>query len=137
MYSMNSDSEFHQRARQWWESAQTGSEHIGLTWPVMIAYLRLMTNPRIMPQPLTITEAVDDVHAWMQLPRTVMLYPGPDHVHILHSLLMAAGRGGDLTSDAHVAALALEHGGTVYSQDADFARFPGVRWIDPLRNIIT
>jgi predicted nucleic acid-binding protein len=50
---------------------------------------------------------------------------------------MAAGRGGDLTSDAHVAALALEHGGTVYSQDADFARFPGVRWIDPLRNITT
>ena len=84
-----------------------------------------------MPVPQPFDVAINDVRAWMGAPVSVMLTLGPDHLHVMDALMPGAGRGGDLTPDADLAALALESGGTIYSQDADFARFDGVRWINP------
>ena len=132
IYAMNSDCPQHERAWAWWESAQRGPERIGFSWAVGLAYLRLMTNPRIMPTPLTLEDALGDVRRWFSSPLAELLSPGPEHLHVMERLLDAAGRGSELISDAHLAALAVENGATVYSADADFARFPGVRWVDPL-----
>lgn len=130
--AMNSDSELHDPAWAWWESAQRGTERIGLAWSVITAYIRLMTNAAVMPRPLSVEQATDDARAWLDFPITDALLPGAEHLHVMERLLVAAGNGGELTSDAHLAALALEHGGTVYSLDRDFARFPSIRWVNPL-----
>ena len=131
VHAMNAESDHHERAWSWWSSTWNGTEHIGLVWSVMIGYLRITTHPRIMPVPQPFDAAISDVRSWMGAPISVMLTPGPDHLHVMDALMAGAGRGGDLTSDAHLAALAVENGGTIYSQDADFARFHGVRWINP------
>ncbi len=81
---------------------------------------------------MDVTSAASDVQAWLACPLTLVLQPGPEHVQLMTNFLVVAGGGGDLVPDAHLAALAFENGGTVYSQDADFARFAGVRWINPL-----
>ena len=132
IYAMNSDSPHHARAWAWWQAAQEGPERIGLSWSVGLAYLRLMTNPRVMANPLTLAEAASDLRRWLSSPLVEMLTPGPEHLHVMERLLDSSGRAGELVSDAHLAALAWENGGTVWSADADFARFPGVRWVDPL-----
>ena len=133
IHAMNSDSEHHALAWTWWNSALGGHERIGLTWPVITAYVRISSNPRIMPNPIAPAEAISDVRTWLDSRNVDVLTPGPDHLHVLDQMLDDAGRGGDFVTDAHLAAIAFEHGGTVYSQDADFARFTQVRWIDPLR----
>lgn len=132
IHAMNTDSDHHAAAWSWWSAALNGDEHIGLTWPVLIGYLRLTTHPRILGRPLDSPTAATHVRGWIDSPRTVLIDPGPDHVHVMERLLRSAGSGGDLIPDAHLAALAIENGGTVYSQDADFARFDGVRWVNPL-----
>lgn len=129
--AMDPDSPHHDRAWPWWDHAMRGSEHIGFAWSVMSGYLRITTNPRVMPLPLGMSEAASHVRDWLALPRAIVLQPGVEHVHVMEQLLDSAGRAGDLVPDAHLAALAFEHGGTVYSQDADFARFRGIRWVDP------
>lgn len=132
IYAMNADSDHHAPAWAWWESAQRGDERIGLTWQVMLAYVRIMTNPRVLPRPLGSDQAFSDVRAWMESPITDVLLPGREHLHVMERLLAEAGIGGELSSDAHLAALALENGGTIYSADADFARFTAVRCVNPL-----
>jgi len=97
-----------------------------------MAYVRLTTHPRIMGSPMEASSACEDVRSWLSLPTTMVLTPGPEHMYVLAGLLESAGGGGDLVPDAHLAALAIENGGTVYSQDADFARFPDVHWVNPL-----
>jgi toxin-antitoxin system PIN domain toxin len=132
IYAMNADSDQHAPAWEWWESTQRGQERVGLTWQVLLAYIRIMTHPRLMPRPLPLAQAVADVRAWMESPITDVLLPGREHLHVMERLLTDAGLGGELASDAHLAALALENGGTVYTADADFARFDKVRWVNPL-----
>lgn len=132
IHAMDVDSRHHQRAWEWWSASLVGSEYIGLSWSVLTAYVRLTTHPRIMGSPVEASRACDDVRSWLSLPTTMVVTPGPEHMHVLAGLLSSAGGGGDLVPDAHLAALAVENGGTVYSQDADFARFSDVRWINPL-----
>jgi toxin-antitoxin system PIN domain toxin len=132
IHAMDVDSRHHQRAWEWWFASLGGSEHIGFSWSVLMAYVRLTTHPRIMGSPLEASNACDDVRMWLSLPTTMVLTPGPEHMNVVAGLLESAGGGGDLVPDAHLAALAIENGGTVYSQDADFARFPDVRWLNPL-----
>ena len=132
VYARNTGCPEHDAALEWWESAVNGIEHIGFGWPVLTGYLRITTNPRVLPAPLDITSAVADVEEWLRLPRVRILEPGIEHLHVMERMLAGAGRAGDLVPDAHLAALAFEHGGTVYSSDADFARFPLSRWVDPL-----
>jgi uncharacterized protein len=132
IHAMDVDSRHHQRAWEWWSGCLAGSEHIGLSWSVLTAYVRLTTHPRIMGAPVDVAAATEDVRVWLSMPNTLVLTPGPEHVHVMTQLLETAGAGGDLVPDAHLAALAAENGGVVYSQDADFARFAGVRWVNPL-----
>ncbi len=89
-------------------------------------------DPRTIGSPMEAFSACDEVRSWLSLPITMVLTPGPEHMHVVAVLLESAGGGGDLVPDAHLAALAIENGGTVYSQDAVFARFLDVRWVNPL-----
>lgn len=131
-YAMNADRGHHAPAWEWWESAQRGEERVGLTWQVLLAYIPIMTNPRLLPRPLTPEQAFADVRSWLESPIMDVLMPGREHLHVMERLLAEAGLGGELSSDAHLAALGLENGGTVYTADADFARFATVRWVNPL-----
>lgn len=130
--AMNRHSVVHHEAKVWWESALAGTEHIGLPWLVITGYLRVSTNARIFPEPYTVAEAVAHVRTWLAFPRTRLLTPREEHLHIFERLLEPLGRGGKLVPDAHIAALAIEHGGTVYSADNDFGRFARVQWVNPL-----
>lgn len=132
IYAMDTRSPHHETAWTWWESSLRGVEHIGLSWSVVTGYVRLSTNARIMPTPLSIEVATGQARAWLEAPRVRVLTPGVEHLHVMERLLAPLDRAGTLVTNAHLAALALEHGGTVYSADEDFALFPRVSWVNPL-----
>ena len=123
----------HGKARAWLEGALNGSERVGLPWPSLLAFLRLTTHPRIFDPPLASSTAWDQVREWLGL--RIVWVPGPteDHPAALGRMIEATRASGNLLPDAHLAAIALEHGLVVCSTDGDFARFPGIRWHDPLR----
>ncbi|WP_375782564.1 type II toxin-antitoxin system VapC family toxin [Silvibacterium bohemicum] len=133
LHAVNEDAPRHREARAWLQSALSGGEMLGLPWLALLAFLRLSTKPGLFPRPLPISSALDIVDKWLESPAVSILQPGPQHARLLRALLIDAGTGGDLTSDAHLAALAVEHGAELCSLDRDFARFPGLRWRDPLR----
>ena len=132
IHAMDTDSRHHGPAWAWWQQTLEVAEHVGLSWSVLTAYARLTTHPRILGRPMDVASATSDIEGWLASANTLILEPGHEHVRVMTRLLESAGSGGDLVPDAHLAALAFEHGGTVYSQDADFARFDGIRWINPL-----
>ena len=132
LYAMDANSPHHDRAWPWWESALRGTEHIGFTWAVITGYVRISTNPRVMPAPLTVEQSVAHTRSWLSLPRTRLLNPGVEHLHVMERLLAPLRRAGSLVADAHLAALAIENGGTVYSADHDFALFERLPWVNPL-----
>lgn len=107
-------------------------EVLGLAWVVVLGFIRTSTNRRIFTQPLEVEQALSIVDGWLECPSVRFVEPGPDHWHRVKGLLSAVGTAGNLTSDAHLAALALEHACELHSTDNDFARFPGVRWVNPL-----
>jgi toxin-antitoxin system PIN domain toxin len=127
LYAVDSASPHHDRSLSWLDAALAGSEAVGLAWVVLLAFVRLGTNPAIFPTPLSATEAIDQVEAWLAAPAAVVAQPTPRHPGLLRGLLRDAGTAGNLTTDAHLAALALEHGADVVSFDRDFGRFPGLR----------
>lgn len=132
VYAYNADAPHHEAARRWWEGLMNGAEPVGLLWAVGLGFVRLMTHPRVVRVPLPTARAVAHVRAWLDRPQVQVLEPGRDHLAVLERLLEAAGVAGALTTDAHLAALALEYGAEVHTNDADFARFPGVRHRNPL-----
>jgi toxin-antitoxin system PIN domain toxin len=99
---------------------------------VLLAFLRLSTNPRVFDAPLGPAEAFDLVDGWLAQPCATVVHPTERHAAILRKLLEPLGTAGNLTTDAHLAALAIEHGADLCSSDSDFSRFTGVRWLDPL-----
>lgn len=109
-----------------------GPETVGLAWSVLIGFVRLSTNPRAFLNPWDVEEALDVVDGWLSQPAVTVVHPTTRHSAVLRDLLRPLGSAGNLTSDAHLAALAIEHGATLYSHDGDFARFAGLRWMDPL-----
>lgn len=123
----------HERARLWLNAALSGTEQVGLSAPALFGFVRLATSGRIHERPLSMPAASDYVMEWLGRPQTRFLSPGPGHIALALGLLSSVGTGANLTTDAQLAALALEFGGTVHSNDADFGRFPGVRWVNPLR----
>jgi uncharacterized protein len=123
----------HERARSWWESVLNDRDEVGLSSPSLFGFLRIVTNPRILEQPLHIGEALTFVQQWLARPNVGYLVPGPRHLAIAFALLEDLGTGGNLTTDVQLAALALENDGEVHSSDADFGRFAGLRWVNPLR----
>lgn len=132
LYAYNPSSEHHPAARDWLEAVISREQRIGLSWIVVLAFLRLATTPRIFPEPLTMSEAISIVSSWLARPNVVLLYPTERHWEVLSSLLaVTRTRGRDVT-DAHLAALSMEHGATFCTSDRDFARFPGLETLDPL-----
>jgi toxin-antitoxin system PIN domain toxin len=123
----------HARARRWWEDLLNGDTEVGLGGPGLFGFVRLATNPRVFVRPLGVGEALAHVEEWLSRPHVRFALPGPRHLEIAFGLLRALGATGNLTTDAQLAALAMEHQGELHSNDTDFGRFPGLRWVNPLR----
>ena len=134
LYAIDEDSPRFARAAPWVERLFAGTETVALAWAVALAFVRLTTKPQVMAQPFSVDEALDVVDGWLAQPNVVVVHPTDRHARVLRELLAPFGAGGNLTTDAHLAALSIEHGAELCSSDADFSRFPGVRWHDPLRD---
>jgi toxin-antitoxin system PIN domain toxin len=132
IYAIDSDSAHHKNARRWLEDVFSGTTPVGLAWIVILAFLRVTTRPGILRRPLDPERAVEFVDSWLAQPYVTALGPGEGHWAVLRQLIAVVGTAGNLISDAHLAAMALERGCDVYSTDADFSRFPGVRHVNPL-----
>lgn len=126
VHAVNTRAREHAPARTWLRAALTGSEPVAFAWIVTLAFLRLATHPAIFARPLTPSQAAEIVERWLAAPAAVTIEPTRRHLPLLRGLLERAGTAGNLVSDAHLAALALEHGATIVSFDRDFARFDGV-----------
>lgn len=132
IYAVDADSPHHAKARLWLEETLSGTTRVGLAWVVLLAFLRLTTHPAVMRRPLAVESAMGYVDGWLGQPFVELVGPGEKHWPLLRTLLAATGAAGNLTSDAHLAALSLENGAEIYSTDRDFGRFPGVRHLNPL-----
>ena len=132
LYAYNDASPHYETARRWWSGLLAGTEPVGIPWSVATGFMRLTTGPHVMQQPASPELALDTVEEWFRLPHVSPLEPGGEHLPLMRRALAAVGAGGNLVNDAHVAALAIEHGAEVHSNDSDFGRFPGVRWRNPL-----
>lgn len=132
LYAYDTTSPNHERARAWLEACLSGVEAFGLTWPVLVAFVRLVTSRRVFASPLDVADALDIVDALLAATPATVIHPGPRHAVLLRQLLEPVGGAGNLTSDAHLAALALEHDAELCSADADFSRFAGLRWSNPI-----
>lgn len=132
IYAANRAAPRHEAARAWVGHTLSGSETVAIPWVVALAFVRITTNPKVMSAPLNARAAFGYVRGWLDLPVVVTPEPTNRHPEILTELLERTGVGGNLVSDAHLAALAIEHGATLCSSDNDFARFPGLDWLDPL-----
>ena len=132
LYAYNPSFPQHRRARTWLEQNFSAPAPIGLPWATIFAFLRIGTNPRAFPEPLTTDEAVAVVSAWLTHPTVTVLTPGERHWSILQDLLLRVRVRGAQVADAHLAALAIEHGATLCTTDRDFAVFGGLRLMNPL-----
>ena len=132
IYAVNADAPLSRKAESWLESALSGQETVGFPWNVLLAFLRLTTRPGLFRHPLPIDTAFDLVASWLDQPSATIVHPGPRHLQVLRELLLPLGTGGNLTADAHLAALAIEHRAELCSSDTDFARFNGLKWRNPL-----
>lgn len=132
LYAINEDAPLHAKARSWLEDALSGTETVGFEWTVLLAFLRLGTRSVVFTNPLSLEEAFELIDSWLAQPCATIVQPTDRHGQVLRDLIEPLGTGGNLTSDAYLAAVAVEHGAEVHSCDADFARFPGVRWVNPI-----
>ncbi len=132
IYAVDADSPHHEPARVWLQETLSGETRVGLAWVVILAFLRITTRAEIVRRPLPLDAALGYVDEWLAQPFVQPVAPGEAHWAILRNLLSTTGTAGNLTSDAHLAALALEGGHAVYSTDNDFRRFPGLEVVNPL-----
>jgi toxin-antitoxin system PIN domain toxin len=132
LYAVDAEAPHHARARAWLEDALSGTEEVGFAWAVVLGFVRISTNPAAFEKPLDAAAAFGYVEEWLARPVASPLTPGPRHVALMRELLQPLGVAGNLTSDAHLAALAIEHGAELCSSDTDFGRFVGLRWTNPV-----
>jgi hypothetical protein len=132
LYAYNSDARENAVMRGWWESSLQRQLTIGLPWVVILGFVRLITNRKMYPMPMHVQESLGHVRSWLARPNVQILAPGERHAEILFGLLEHLGIAGNLTTDAHLAALAIEYHAELVSADVEFARFPGLRWFNPL-----
>ena len=133
LYAEDSLSQHHQAAREWWDEQLSGADPVCLCWPVLTAFIRIGTNPRLHQRPLTLQEACGRVQSWFDQPCTRLIYPTEQHWTLFRQMLAEGNAVGNLTSDAHLAAMAVEHNCVLCSTDADFARFARLEWINPVQ----
>ena len=132
LYAYDSASSHHTKARAWIEEVFSGTSPVGLPWQSASAFLRIMTNPRLPGERFALNEAVQVVDRWLEQPNLQILTPGDDHWQLFRQMIVEGQAPGPLISDAHLAALTVEYGGVLHTTDRDFARFPGLRWTNPL-----
>lgn len=132
VYAYNRDAPHHAAAKAWWERLLSGSHPVGLPWAVACGFIRLMTHPAVLVTPLAPSPALAHVRSWFAQPIVEVLEPGPRHLELLERLFGHLGVAGNLTTDAHLAAIAIEYKAELHTNDADFSRFPGLRWRNPL-----
>ena len=131
LYAVNEADPKHEPSREWLDAALAGHETVAFSWVVLLAFVRLSTRIGLFPHPLAVDEALSRVRAWIDQPASVILEPTSRHFDVLSSLLAEVGSGANLVSDAHLAALALEHNARIITYDSDFGRFRGARWERP------
>ena len=132
LYSYHQRAREHDASRRWLENTLTGSQLVRFAWITVWAFLRVSTNPRAFQKPLSIREAGTAVESWLSRPNAGILEPGDRHWEILRDLMQKGQAGGPLIMDAVLASIAIEHGATLNTTDRDFARFPGLKWTNPL-----
>ena len=132
VYAYNDGAPHHGTASRWWEGLVNGAERVGVPWIVSTGFVRLMTHPRAVAAPISPVDAIAHVRDWFQYAHVSPINPGAEHLTHVQRNLEAAGVGGNLVTDAHIAALAMEYQAEVHSNDSDFTRFPGLRWRNPL-----
>jgi hypothetical protein len=133
LYAQDRRSPMHEKAQTWWDARLSGQVPVCLCWQVLTAFIRIGTNPRVFERPLTLPEAIARVESWLAQPCVRIVHPTGRHWHILQDMLARGQAAANLVSDAHLAALAIEHGCELHSTDADFARFPKLNWKNPLK----
>jgi hypothetical protein len=131
LYAVNAASPHHRTAKGWIEGALAGDEPVGFAWVVLLAFLRLVTLRAVFPKPLDVDMALEVVEAWLSARAATVVQPTARHASVLGGFLTASGTAGNLVTDAHLAALAVEHGARLCTFDRDFARFAGVRSFAP------
>ncbi len=132
LYVVNQDASQHKPVFNWWQNTINSDETVGLPWVVLAGFLRISTNPRVFPKPLDPVTAIEKVNSWIDIDITRVVQEKDSHWRILRTLLNNAGTAGNLTTDAHIAAIAIAHGAVLASCDSDFSRFEGLRWENPL-----
>lgn len=132
LYAYHPRAEQHERSRRWLEDVLSGSELVGFAWLTLWAFVRISTNARVFDNPLSGSEAADAVSSWLDQPVSTILGPGERHWDILRAVAHDGQAVGPLFMDAVLAAIAIEHGATLCTTDRDFARFPGLKWMNPL-----
>jgi uncharacterized protein len=132
LYAYDPNAAEHEASREWLEATLSGSALVRFSWLTLWAFLRIMTSPRVFERPLTIAEAEEHVSAWLAQPSAGILEPGERHWQILRQLARDGQASGPLVMDAALAAIAIEHGATLCTTDRDFARFPGLTWMNPI-----
>jgi toxin-antitoxin system PIN domain toxin len=133
LYAHDTRAPWHAEARAWWERTLNSASPAGLTWITILRFIRISIHRRALAAPISPAEAIRRVRSWLACPQVQIISPGERHQEILFNLLIDLGTAGNLTTNAHLAALAIEHRGEVASADTDFGRFPGLRWFSPLR----
>jgi toxin-antitoxin system PIN domain toxin len=131
LYALDDTSVRHAGAKAWLDAALSGSEEVGFAWVVLLAVLRLTTKAAVFARPLRAAEAFDVIDGWLAQPCAVIVHPTTRHAALMRGFLQAAGTAGNLTTDAHIAALSVEYGAIIATYDADFSRFPGVSTLNP------
>jgi uncharacterized protein len=131
LYAVHEEARFHSEALAWLDGTLSSGEGVLMPWVSLLGFVRISTGPGIYPNPQSADEAFDIVDAWLALPNVLTGDPDRRHTRRMRDLLAATGTGGNLVSDAHLGALALQYDATVVSYDNDFSRFPGVRWERP------
>jgi toxin-antitoxin system PIN domain toxin len=132
LYAENSSTSINRKALNWWCEALSGTEPVCLCWEVIIAFIRIGTNPRVYNNPLTLNDAIKRVQGWLDQPCTRIIYPTDRHWDVFTDMLFSGQASANLVSDAHLAALAIEHNCVMCSTDKDFKRFPKLKYKNPL-----
>lgn len=132
LYAYDTDSPFHKKASDWWQECLSGEEMVGLPTIVVFGFVRIVTNLRVFEHPMTAGEAAQHVRSWLARPLAQILEPGRNHVEDVLRSLESLGTAGNLVTDGQIAAIAIEYNAVLHTNDTDFQRFDGLRWINPL-----